>query len=252
MHELAFVIPARMGWPLPVYELALMSAGRAFDMDVELAVTIVTPEDRPLAIFGEAASTAVEARLASAKVSVFTSAYAEIPAAGEIVIGPGERVLSAQRIVALPELYGPPIRGLPSGEHGFLRADEHGRLHDVGPVYAAGDATDFPIKHGGLASQQADAVAESIAALAGAADHAGAVQAGDQGDAAHGLQAPVPLRAHHRRLRIQLGGLRDAAGVIPHEDQPRATSRRTCSSRTHSPPERASAACAVSVRGRSE
>ena len=35
-------------------------------------------------------------------------------------------------------------------------------------VYAAGDATDFAIKHGGLAAQQADALAESIAALAGA------------------------------------------------------------------------------------
>jgi hypothetical protein len=30
-------------------------------------------------------------------------------------------------------------------------------------VYAAGDATDFPVKQGGLAAQQADAVALSIA-----------------------------------------------------------------------------------------
>jgi sulfide:quinone oxidoreductase len=35
-------------------------------------------------------------------------------------------------------------------------------------VYAAGDATDFAIKFGGIAAQQADAAAESIAALAGA------------------------------------------------------------------------------------
>jgi sulfide:quinone oxidoreductase len=35
-------------------------------------------------------------------------------------------------------------------------------------VYAAGDATDFAIKHGGVSSQQADVAAESIAALAGA------------------------------------------------------------------------------------
>jgi sulfide:quinone oxidoreductase len=34
-------------------------------------------------------------------------------------------------------------------------------------VFAAGDATDFPVKHGGLATQQADAAAESIAQLAG-------------------------------------------------------------------------------------
>jgi hypothetical protein len=35
-------------------------------------------------------------------------------------------------------------------------------------VYAAGDATAFPLKQGGLATQQADAAAEAIAAAAGA------------------------------------------------------------------------------------
>ena len=36
-------------------------------------------------------------------------------------------------------------------------------------VYAAGDATDFVLKYGGIAAQQADAAARSIAAHAGAA-----------------------------------------------------------------------------------
>jgi sulfide:quinone oxidoreductase len=35
-------------------------------------------------------------------------------------------------------------------------------------VYAAGDATDFPVKYGGIAAQHADAAAASIAAAAGA------------------------------------------------------------------------------------
>ena len=35
-------------------------------------------------------------------------------------------------------------------------------------VFAAGDATAFPIKHGSLAAAQADAIAETIAARAGA------------------------------------------------------------------------------------
>jgi sulfide:quinone oxidoreductase len=35
-------------------------------------------------------------------------------------------------------------------------------------VYAAGDGTNFPIKQGGLGTQQADAAAEEIAARAGA------------------------------------------------------------------------------------
>ena len=42
------------------------------------------------------------------------------------------------------------------------------RVPGAGPVFAAGDAVDFPIKQGGVGSQQADVVAESIAALAGA------------------------------------------------------------------------------------
>ncbi len=168
VNELAFVIPPRIGWQLPVYELALMSAGRAFDMDVELDITIVTPEDRPLAIFGATASEAVEGLLARAGIKTVTSAYAEIPEPRQIAIMPGDRLLAAERIIALPELYGPPVRGVPAGEHGFLHVDPHGKLDDVGPVYAAGDATDFPIKHGGLGAQEADAVAEAIAGLAGA------------------------------------------------------------------------------------
>ena len=35
-------------------------------------------------------------------------------------------------------------------------------------MYAAGDGTNFPIKHGGIGTQQADAAAEEIAAQAGA------------------------------------------------------------------------------------
>ena len=42
-------------------------------------------------------------------------------------------------------------------------------MHGLYDVFAAGDATSFPIKQGGLAAQQADAAAEAIAALAGAA-----------------------------------------------------------------------------------
>jgi sulfide:quinone oxidoreductase len=169
VHSLAFVAPGRMAWPLPLYELALLTAGRAYDMGIELHTTLVTPEDGPLAIFGPTASDAVAELLGAANIDVCTSAYAEVPSAGEVVINPGERHLAVDRVVALPELYGPCVRGIPLGEHGFIRVDPHGRVHDAGHIYAAGDATDFPLKHGGLGSQQADAVAEAIAALAGAA-----------------------------------------------------------------------------------
>jgi sulfide:quinone oxidoreductase len=167
-HSLAFVSPGRMAWQLPMYELALMTAARAYDVSVELQTTIISPEDSPLAIFGTRASDAVTELLARAHIKTINSAYAEVPHSGEIVINPGDRRLRVDRVVALPELYGPPLRGIPLGEHGFIRVDPYGQVPGAGPVFAAGDAIEFPIKHGGLASQQADVVARSIAALAGA------------------------------------------------------------------------------------
>jgi sulfide:quinone oxidoreductase len=168
VHSLAFVAPGRMAWPLPLYELALMTAGRAYDMGVELTTTIVTPEDGPLAIFGSRASDAVAGLLEQAGIRTISSAYAELPSPGALTINPGDRRLRVDRAIALPELYGPCVRGIPLGEHGFIRTDPYGRVRDVERVYAAGDATDFAVKHGGIASQQADVVAQSIAALAGA------------------------------------------------------------------------------------
>jgi len=167
LDSIAFVSPGRMAWPLPLYELALMTAGRAFDMGVALQTTIVTPEERPLAIFGQEVSDGVAKLLADANITSINSAYAEIPEPGEIVINPGDRRLQVKRVVALPELYGPSVRGLPVSEHGYLRVNRFGQVPDAGPVFAAGDATDFPVKQGGIGCQQADVVAESIAALAG-------------------------------------------------------------------------------------
>jgi sulfide:quinone oxidoreductase len=168
IDSLAFVAPGRMAWPLPLYELALMTAGRAYDMSIELTTTIVTPEEHPLAIFGSTASRAVTELLDRAHIQKIDSAYAEVPHSGEVVINPGDRRLCVNRVIALPELSGPGVRGIPLGEHGFIRVDPHGQVPDAGPLYAAGDATEFPVKHGGIAAQQADVVAQSIAALAGA------------------------------------------------------------------------------------
>ncbi len=168
MHSLAFVMPAHKVWPLPMYELALMTAERAYDTSAELAITVVTPEDTPLAIFGQGASAGVSELLSRAGIAVLTSAYAEIPRDGHVTIRPGGRKLTFDRVVALPELLGPAIRGLPAGEEGFIPIDPYCRVRGVDAVYAAGDATDFAVKHGGIAAQQADVVATSIASLAGA------------------------------------------------------------------------------------
>ncbi len=168
VSRIAFLVPARMAWPLPIYELALMLTTRAFDMNVDLQLTIVTPEDAPLAIFGGRASEEVEGLLRKAGIATLTSSYAEVCNPGEVAIDPGDRCLRVERIVALPELYGPAVRGVPAASHGFIRVDRFGQVPDAGPIYAAGDAVDFAVKHGGISAQQADVAARSIAALAGA------------------------------------------------------------------------------------
>ncbi len=49
------------------------------------------------------------------------------------------------------------------------RSTQHARVVGVEDVYAAGDGTNFPIKQGGLGTQQADAAAAHIAERLGAA-----------------------------------------------------------------------------------
>ena len=70
----------------------------------------------------------------------------------------------ADAAIVLPPLQGPWIEGLPNDDHGFIPVDRHGRVAGAPGVYAAGDATAFPIKQGGLATQQADAAPRAIAA----------------------------------------------------------------------------------------
>ena len=88
--------------------------------------------------------------------------------AGRLELVP-EATLLAERVVALPRLEGSQILGIPQDADGFIATDLSGRVPGLTSVYAAGDITQFPIKQGGIATQQADAVAEVIAAQAGAA-----------------------------------------------------------------------------------
>jgi sulfide:quinone oxidoreductase len=169
VQRLAFVVPPRMSWPLPIYELALMMAGRTCESNVDLAITVATPEKTPLAVFGEAASSGVSRLLADSGIAVITSAQCEVPDGRHVVTNPSSRALEVDRVIAMPELYGPAVRGLPSDLLRRIPIDIHCAVCGVERVYAAGDATDFALKHGGIAAQQADTAAQSIAALSGLA-----------------------------------------------------------------------------------
>ena len=101
-------------------------------------------------------------------VTLQTGSYGDPSSPGWLEITPGHRSLAVDRIVTEPRLLGPYLRGIPSEHEGFIQTDAHGRVPGLDDVFAAGDATTFPVKQGGLAAQQADAVAEAIAAAAGA------------------------------------------------------------------------------------
>jgi hypothetical protein len=169
VHSLAVVVPAPVPWPLPAYEIALMASERAWDTQADMSVTVITPEDAPLALFGFEASLGMGRLLAERKIEIITSASCDIPKSGTIRIHPGDRTLEVDRIVALPELRGPAIVGLPHDSVGFIPIGEYAQVVGAERVWAAGDVAGYPIKHGGVSAQMADTAARSIAALAGAA-----------------------------------------------------------------------------------
>jgi sulfide:quinone oxidoreductase len=166
--RVAFVVPWGAVWSLPLYELALMTAGHLAERRlVHAELTLITPEQEPLQLFGRAASEDVRELLERRGVTVRTGASALELAEGELQLVPEGR-LAVERAVALPRLRGTRIEGLPQTVEGFIPVDAHGQVQGLIDVYAAGDITSFPIKQGGIAAQQADAAAEMIAASAGA------------------------------------------------------------------------------------
>jgi sulfide:quinone oxidoreductase len=166
--SIAFVVPSGVTWPLPLYELALLTAERAHAMGVDPTCSIVTAEERPLGIFGPQASDAVATLLRDAGIEVHTSTHVRDVDRGIVLGLDGEPAVTAQRVVTLPALAGPAVPGLPADRDGFIPTDDHGRVHDTPAVWAVGDGTTFPLKQGGIAAQQAVAVAETIAAATGA------------------------------------------------------------------------------------
>ena len=168
VRRVAFVVPSGASWTLPLYELAIMTARHGWAIGIDAArYWFVTPEDEPLAICGSRASRAVHAMLEPEGITFIGSAHAEVRD-GTVLLDQQRERIEADRIVCLPLLDGPRTPGVTTDLAGFIPVDANGRVPGAPDVYAVGDATTFPIKQGGLACQQADAVAESIAAAAGA------------------------------------------------------------------------------------
>ena len=169
IDRITFAVPTGVSWPLPLYELALLTRSYLVDEGaVDVAVAIVTPEDAPLDLFGPTASNAIRELLETRGIELSTGTTPLAFADGALSTAPAG-VFPTDRVVALPRLEGPRLSGVLHDANGFIPTDDRGQVMDEIDVWAAGDATTVPLKQGGIATQQADAAAEAIAARAGAA-----------------------------------------------------------------------------------
>jgi sulfide:quinone oxidoreductase len=169
ISHVAFALPASAGWPLPAYELALMTAAwGAAARPGGVRVTICSHEATPLALFGSSASTAVAGVLEHAGIAFLGGEEPLLES--DVLVRVGHHQLQAERIILLPEHVGPRIAGLPADAGGFVRVDPWGRVAGLPGVYAVGDAAAHPVKHGGLAAQQAVTAARAVAFDAGLRD----------------------------------------------------------------------------------
>ncbi|MBJ7330711.1 MAG: FAD-dependent oxidoreductase, partial [Solirubrobacteraceae bacterium] len=101
VSRLAFVVPAGVAWPLPLYELALMTAERARSMSLSnIEIAVITPEAAPLAVFGAAGSDAVAGLLTDAGITLHASTVVEVPDSGTVALGTSGETLAVDRIVA--------------------------------------------------------------------------------------------------------------------------------------------------------
>jgi sulfide:quinone oxidoreductase len=164
LRRLVFTMPGGCGWGLPLYELALLGATELSKAGVSATrLTVVTPEDAPLELFGREAAEQTKALLDERGIEVIASAHPVKFDDGRLHVAPGGQI-EADAVISLPRLEGRRIGGVPHDADGFVAVDDHGAVIGRDRLYAVGDATSFPVKQGGIATQQADAVAEAIAA----------------------------------------------------------------------------------------
>ena|SRR5947209_2514209 len=169
LRRLVAIIPSRSGWPLPLYELVLLLNSDARGRDSELGIIVASAEESPLAVFGTPATDAVARLLSSEGIQTLMSVSSEVPEPGVVSLRPGTTTLEADRIIALPQFYGPSTPGVPKrARGGFIAVDPYCRVRGIPNVYAAGDVTDSPVKFGAVAELQAAIAARSIARAAGA------------------------------------------------------------------------------------
>jgi sulfide:quinone oxidoreductase len=161
--RVVFAVPSGITWPLPVYELALMTSTWSAARGLDVGLEIVTAEPEPLEMFGARVSTVVAELLAERGIGLTCGRSPLHFEGGQLALSDGHR--PADFVVAGPQLTGRALEGLPHDRAGFLPVDHTGAVRGTRNVFAAGDCTSYPLKQGGLAIQQGAATARAIARI---------------------------------------------------------------------------------------
>lgn len=167
MERIALVVPPGVDWTLPAYELALLLRHAANDHRARIAV--LTAEARPLEALGPNASVAVGDLLRDRDVDLHPGTFPD-HFDGRWLWIPWQGAVEVDAVVALPVPVGPAIPGLPHDRLGFVDVDGQGLVAGTSDVHAIGDVASHSMKQGGLAMQDADAVADAIARTLGGID----------------------------------------------------------------------------------
>jgi len=166
-QQILLALPPNAAYSAPVYEMSLMLDQFLREKDVRgrVMLTFVTCEASYLESFGPLLHDLLLERFEERRIAHDTRMNLTRIEAG-VAHFSGRPSLPFDLFIALPPAGAAvPFAALPSNERGYLSAKlATRRVTGLDDVFAAGDASDFPIKQAFMALLQADVIAEGIAA----------------------------------------------------------------------------------------
>jgi NADPH-dependent 2,4-dienoyl-CoA reductase/sulfur reductase-like enzyme len=136
--RVGYIVDERSTWPLPAYELALMTERWSRAEQRGLDVVLVTSEFAPLGAFGASGSERLRRALVESGIELHTERVAKRFDHSGLHIE-WDSPIPLDAAIALPALTGPAVPGIPRDTLGFAPVDEHGLVRGISDVYAVGE-----------------------------------------------------------------------------------------------------------------
>lgn len=166
-QQVLLALPPNAAYSAPLYEMTLMLDHFLREKDVRgrVMLTFVTCEASYVEAFGPLLHDLLLGRFEELRIAHETSVMLSKVAPGAAHFSNRGALPFDLLITSPPAGAAVPFPALPVGERGYLSAKlATRRVTGLDAVFAAGDASDFPVKQAFLALLQADAIAEGIAA----------------------------------------------------------------------------------------